>query len=273
MKRVGLLLTLLGPLTFLIPPVAAQQQCRVERVTYRSAGFQIVSWIMKPARDGRFPAVVWSHSARATIPQVPVVNENSPCHPFVNSGWIMFFVAARGYGGSEGPNPLATFRQLGPMAFLRTRADDVNSGVDWLKTRADVNSACIANMGYSHGGVAALLASGRNPALYRATLVQAPVAGPPGVDSALGIDEMIRAGKNITTPILVQSNGTDAVVFAEVTRVLVREFRRVGRTVEHKEYTHPSGHELFFYPDRPEVIRVWGAATAFLEQTFIGCTQ
>ena len=132
-----------------VPHVTAQQPCRIERVTYRVQGLQIVSWIMKPARDGRFPVVVWSHSARLAFAQVPVINENTPCHPFVvSSGWMIFFAVPRGYGGSEGPSPQATFSR-DPMAFLHGRADDLNAAAEWLKTRPDVNPACIANMGWS----------------------------------------------------------------------------------------------------------------------------
>lgn len=265
-------LAMLAPAGF-VPLVAAQQPCRIERVTYRVQDRQIVSWIMKPTRDGRFPVVVWSHGSKFATALVPVINENSLCHPFVtSSGWMMFFAETRGYGGSEGPSPEPTFRR-DPLAFLHGRADDVNAGVEWLKTRGDVNPACIVDMGFSAGGVVALLASGKQPVLYRATVVDAP-----GLTAAshptMGMDDMIRAGKNIPTPILVQSNTTDADIFVEVTRVLARELQRWGRAIEYKEYTHPSGHFLFNLPDRPELFQIWGAdATRFLERAFAGCAR
>ncbi len=271
MKAIALLVSLatLVPAGF-VPLVAAQQPCRIERVTYRVQGLQIVSWIMKPAKDGRFPVVVWSHAR--SVP-AGMVNETSPCHPFVvNNGWMLFFAVSRGYGGSEGPSPEATFGR-DPMAFLYGRADDLNAAAEWIKTRPDVNPACIVNMGWSHGGVTALLASGKNPLLYRATLVHAPGVLP-GLDSATGIEDMIRAGKNIPTPILVQSNTADPLIWVEGTRVLVRELQRWGRAVEYKEYTHPSGHFLFNLPASPGLLEIWGAdATRFIERAFAGCAR
>lgn len=85
---------------------------------------------------------------------------------------------------------------------------------------------------------------------------------------------MIRAGKNIGAPILLQSNTNDADAFVEVTRVLMRELQRWGRTVAHREYTDPSGHMLFNLAGRPEGFQIWGAdATRFLEGAFAGCVR
>ncbi len=263
------LLILAGPISF----VSAQQPCRIERVTYRVQNLQIVSWVIKPAKDGRSPVVVWSHGSKFASPLAPIINESSPCFPFVaNSGWMTFFVETRGYGGSEGPNPEPTFAQ-DPMAFLHGRADDVNAAVEWLKTRPDANSACIANVGWSHGGVTALLASAKKPLLYRATLIQAPSVLP-ALDSTVRMDDMIQAGKNVSTPLLLQSNTEDPVVFVEGTRVLGRELQRWRKAVEYKEYTHPSGHQLFNLPGRPELFQIWGPdATRFLEGAFAGCVR
>ncbi len=281
MKAIALVVSIgmLVPAGF-VPYVVAQPACRIERVTYRVQGLQIVSWIMKPARDGRFPVVVWSHGARYAFSQVPVINENTPCHPFVVSrGWMLFFAVARGYAGSEGPRPAPTLgRDL--IAFLHQRADDLNAGVEWLRTRPDVNPACIINMGWSQGGVVTLLASGEQPLVYRATVVQAPGAAA-GVNSTVGMDEMIRAGKNIPTPILVQSNTADEDVFVEGTRVLVRELQRWGRSVEYKEYTYPPRLHFLFeisehpgFPYRPELFQIWGPdATGFMERAFAGCAK
>ncbi len=222
---------------------AAQQPCHIERVTYRVGGRQIVSWIMKPAREGRFPVVVWSHGAKtpATV-AAPLINESSPCLPFVgSSGWMIFFAGARGYGGSEGPDPFAAAR-ADPMGFVQARADDLNAGVEWLKARPDVNPACIGSIGWSQGGDAALLATAKQPRLYRATVADAP-----GIADTLGAwTEMMRSASTIPTPILIQTNTTDGAVFVEGMRVFVRELQRWGRTVEYKEYTDPNGHLLFF---------------------------
>ncbi len=276
MKRIGLILLLvfLAPFASAPPPVAAQQPCRIERVTYRVQDLQMVSWIMKPAREGRFPVVVWLHGSKfGTDPLIasrPVITESAPCHPWVASnGWMIFFAQTRGYGGSEGPNPLESFLR-DPMVFMQRRADDVNAGVEWLRSRPDVNATCIANTGWSHGGVTALLASGKKPALYRATVALAPaVMG--GVNSSMGTEDLIRAGMKIPTPILIQSNTTDTVAFVELNRILARELKRWGRAIEYTEYTDPSGH-LLFNLGRPEGFPIWGAdATPFLERAFAGC--
>ncbi|MGH7428826.1 MAG: hypothetical protein ACREJ4_10815, partial [Candidatus Methylomirabilaceae bacterium] len=79
----GLLLSfvLLGTVGVL-KPAAAQESCRIERVTYRVEGLQFVGWIMKPAREGRFPVVVWSHGSRFATAGAQIVNEHTPCLAF-----------------------------------------------------------------------------------------------------------------------------------------------------------------------------------------------
>ncbi len=255
-------------------PAAAQESCRIERVTYAVEGLHLVGWIMKPSREGRFPVVVWSHGARFATAGAQIVNENTPCLAFiVSKGWMLFFTQTRGYGGSEGPNPETAFRQA-QVTFLNGRADDINGSVEWLRTRSDVNADCIANTAWSQGAVSALLASGKKPALYRATIAQAPVAiWAPDLNRFVGFGEVVRAGRDIRGPILVQSNTIDEDSYIEVTRVLVRELLRWGRSVEYREYTHPSAHQFFNLAGRPEFATNWGAdAVAFLERTFAGCS-
>jgi len=262
-------LLLAWPWPTFVSRVAAQQPCRIERVTYRAGGLQIVSWVMKPARDGRFPVVVWSHGAKLpAIVAAPLITESSPCLPFVDSsGWMLFFAEVRGYGGSEGPEPFPAMR-ADPVGFVQARADDLNAGVEWLITRPDVNPACVASIGWSQGGAAALLATAKQSRLYRATVADAP-----GIADTLGAwTEMMRSARTIPTPVLIQSNTTDGAVFVEGMRVFVRELQRWGRTVEYKEYTHPSGHLLFNLPASPQLFGIWGAdATKFLERAFAGC--
>jgi dienelactone hydrolase len=169
------------------------------------------------------------------------------------------------------------------MVFMQRRADDVNAGVEWLRSRPDVNPACIANTGWSHGGVTALLASGKRPALYRATVAHAPGVWGGGANAYIGMEELIRAGMKLPTPILVQSNTTDNLVFVELNRILVRELQRWGRAIEYKEYTHSGGHNLFnLVPDLnptpglgpTEKFQIWGAdATPFLERALAGCVR
>ncbi|MGQ0551248.1 MAG: alpha/beta hydrolase family protein [Armatimonadota bacterium] len=274
MRGLGLLLSfvLLGSVVVL-KPATAQESCRIERVTYRVDGLQFVGWIMKPAREDRFPVIVWSHGARFATAGAQIINENTPCPAFVLSKrWMLLFTQTRGYGGSEGQNPEAAFRQA-QVAFLNGRADDINRSVEWLRTRSDVNADCIANMAWSQGAVTALLASGKKPALYRATIAQAPVAiWAPDLNRFVGFGDVIQAARDIQGPILMQSNTIDEDSFVEVTRVLVRELQRWGKSVEYREYTHPSAHQFFNLAGRPELAQMWGAeAVAFLERAFAGC--
>jgi len=275
MRKLALLgLLMCVGLPALVSSVTAQESCRIERVTYRVDGLQLVSWIMKPAREGRFPVVVWTHGAKFAAAAAPIITERTPCLPFVaGRGWMVFFPQTRGYGGSEGPAPEAAFRQ-NPIAFLEARAADSNASAAWLKSRPDVHAACIANMGFSQGAVTAVLASGRQPALYRATIVDAPVAIWPENDNRfVGMADAIRAARNISGPILVQSNTADQDSYVEVTRVFVREIRRWGRPIEYREYTHPVGHQFFNLAARPEFLQTWGAdALSFLDRAFERCS-
>lgn len=261
------------------PQAAAQQSCIIERVTYRIQGLQIVSWIMKPAREGRFPVVVWNHGARFAFARAPVISERTPCHPFVASnGWMLFFPVPRGYAGSEGPNPQAAFAQ-DPLAFLHARAADANAGVEWLKTRSDVDAACIVNMGWSQGAMTTLLVSGEHPSVYRATVIQAPTTSA-GVNAMVGMPDVLGAARHIPTPILFQANTDDVDSFIEGNRVLVRELRRWVKSVEYHEYTDPSRHFVFEISEhpgflyRPELFHVWGPDVAnFIARIFAGCSR
>lgn len=255
----------------IVPPIGAQQQCTIERVTYRVQGLQMSSWIMKPARGDRFPVVSWIHGAKFQAILTPIISESTPCHPLVGSGWMVFFVQTPGYGGSEGPVlPEAYLRD--PVAFLRDRADNVNAAVEWIRSRPDVSRSCIVNMGWSLGGFTALLAAARAPHLYRATIADAPGALLRLDGQIIGMAEILGDARQITSPILIRANVTDEVVFVESSRILFRELQRWGRPVEYKEYSHPSGHQLFNLSGQPQLFAVGAADFArFVDRTTSGC--
>jgi predicted acyl esterase len=126
--------------------IVEQERCIIERHIYSHDGRRLVAWIMRPKSEGPFPVVVWNHGSRILVgadralvatPESPTIDFASPCAPtVVEHSWLILFPEGRGYGGSEGPNPLVEVRRFDTtLAMLQGRANDANAAVEWLGFR------------------------------------------------------------------------------------------------------------------------------------------
>ena len=108
----------------------------------------------------------------------------------------------------------------------------------------------------------ALFASGKNPAAYRATIVQAPWAG----DKRAGVSEMMKQGGHITSRILLQHGSNDTVAPVQISRTLFSSLKQQGKAVEYEEYDPPSmGTRSFQRRTLPYGVLMWSG-------TLTGCS-
>ncbi len=271
---------------------------RMEKITYRSRAddLQIPAFVFQPLHADaiRHPALVWTHEdIRGHLYEhyIPYIREATARGYVViapeyrgSVGYGRAFYDAIDYGGAE--------------------VDDVATAVDVLKTRyADVDPSRIGIIGWSHGGMIALLAIFRNPGLFRSAAALVPVANLfqrlawKGVDRQRRlIDPQNRLGgppseehdvykarsplfsvDKLDIPLLVHVVGNDEDVNIEESMQLVDALRaRKPDLAEIKIYDRaPGGHmfdrrvdPLTWQPaDTPEQLDAWDRIWRFFERT------
>src|ERR1700730_18600420 len=150
---------------------ASDGYMRMEKITYRSrAGdLDIPAFVFQPLKEsarGRRPALVWVHEdIRGHLYEhyIPYIREAAARGYVViapeyrgSVGYGKAFYDAIDYGGGE--------------------VDDVVAAVSVLaRNYPDVDPARIAIMGWSHGGMIALLSVFRNPMTFKAAVAMVPV--------------------------------------------------------------------------------------------------
>jgi dipeptidyl aminopeptidase/acylaminoacyl peptidase len=143
----------------------------LEKITYRSklGDFDIPAFVFQPLKERgtrRHPAIVWVHeNIRGHLYEhyIPYIREATARGYVViapeyrgSIGYGRAFYDAIDYGGSE--------------------VDDVVTAVSVLATRyPNVDPARVAIMGWSHGGMIALLSVFRNPVTFKAAVAMVPV--------------------------------------------------------------------------------------------------
>ena len=82
---------------------------RVEQSSFPSEGHAIDVWVMRPAKSGRFPVLIYNHGSRMGADgqidaAASTVSSNTAPWPCVRSGTCaVIFPEGRGYGASTGP--------------------------------------------------------------------------------------------------------------------------------------------------------------------------
>lgn len=126
----------------------ADQGYRCTEVRLPTARGQLFAWFVPANSSGPSPAVVvihgWGANASLMLPAL---------HPLHSAGYAVLLVDALCHGQSDG----AAFTSLPRFA------DDIATGLDWLKEQPSVDAARLAIMGHSVGAGAAMLCATRRP--------------------------------------------------------------------------------------------------------------
>jgi dipeptidyl aminopeptidase/acylaminoacyl peptidase len=278
---------------------ASRGYMRMEKITYRSRAdeLEIPAFVFQPLRPEtavRHPALVWTHEdIRGHLYEhyIPYIREATARGYVViapeyrgSIGYGRAFYDAIDYGGAE--------------------VDDVVTAVDVLKTRYhDVDPARIGIIGWSHGGMIALLAIFRNPRLFHSAAALAPVTnlfqrlawkgedrqrqlidpqnrlgGPPSEAHEIYKERSPLYGVDkLRIPLLVHVVGNDEDVNIEESMQLVDALRaRKSELADIKIYERAPGGHMFdrrvdprtWEPaNTPEQLDAWNRIWAFFERT------
>ncbi len=277
---------------------------RVEKVTYRNPhdGLTIPAFVFQPLVSrgkGQHPALVWVH-------------ENIRGHlyehyiPFIRQATALgFVVIAPEYRGSVGYGKAF----YDAIDYGGAEVDDVVQAAAVLALRyPSVNPNRIGIIGWSHGGMIALLAAARSPHTFQAAAALVPVTNlfhrlaRKGVDTQRrAIDPQNRFGGSpaevpsvyrersplfqvdrLTIPVLVHVADNDTDVEIEEAMPLVDALRaRKGALASVKVYHAPPGGHTFdrrmipgtFQPEntpaqRDSWQRVWGFLDNYLQPPY-----
>src|SRR5262245_25227519 len=144
---------------------------QVEKITYTSrvSDLEIPAFVFRPLQtaEGKSrPALVWVHEnigGHLYEHYIPYIREATA------KGYV---VIAPEYRGSIGYGKAL----YDAIDYGGAEVDDVMTAVDVLKKRyAEVDPSRVGIIGWSHGGMIALLAAARNAPIFRATAAIAPV--------------------------------------------------------------------------------------------------
>lgn len=144
---------------------------QVEKINYHSSadGLGIPAFVFRPLTirgPKRHAAIVWVHeNIRGHLYEhyIPYIREAT------SRGYV---VIAPEYRGSIGYGEAF----YDAIDYGGTEVDDVVSSINVLSTKyPEVDPSRVAIMGWSHGGMIALLSIFRNPALFRSAVAMVPV--------------------------------------------------------------------------------------------------
>ena len=109
-------------------------------------GKQLSAWFVPQPGQGRAPTVLLLHGWGGNMETMLPLAE-----PLHSAGYGVLLLDARCHGGSDGDS----------FSSMPRFAEDLESGLDWLKRRPEVDAGRLALVGHSVGAAAALLAASR----------------------------------------------------------------------------------------------------------------
>lgn len=144
-----------------------------EEVVYnnKTAGIKLTGTLTFPKNGENLPAVILITGSGAQD-RDETIFEHKPflviADFLTRNGFAVLRVDDRGVGGSEGKTSEATSEDF---------AGDVLAGVEFLKTRKEINSAKIGLIGHSEGGLIAPIAAGKFDAAFIVLLAGPGIIG------------------------------------------------------------------------------------------------
>jgi len=149
--------------------LASEGVMRMEKITYRSSrrDLDVPAFVFQPLTRSPGPrqALVWVHEdIRGHLYEhyIPYIREA------VSRGYV---VIAPEYRGSIGYGQT----HYDAIDYGGAEVDDVTTAVTVLRARYGIDPDRIGIIGWSHGGLIALLSTFRNPSLFRAAAAIVPV--------------------------------------------------------------------------------------------------
>lgn len=120
-------------------------------IEYNSNAGKMGAWIMRPARGGKHPALLWAHGGFALGEE-----DLKQVQPFVEAGYVVLVPAWRGENGNPG-----NFE----MCF--GEVDDAAAALKYLQACPDVDADNIFAAGHSIGGTIVCLLAETNSGLKK----------------------------------------------------------------------------------------------------------
>lgn len=155
----------------LAPTVTAQPGVELSTVTLDSLGSQVHGYLAKPARPGKFPALVIFQYAGvySLVPETATAR--------AAEGWLAFNVQSHDMAPTEATAP-RDYAQIGAndretSYFLKMYLRDTRA-LDYIESRPDWDGKTIVLMGTSMGGQQSLATAGLNPHRVTAVIINVP---------------------------------------------------------------------------------------------------
>lgn len=180
---------------------------REEEVSYENtkAGIKLAGTLTIPENAENFPAVILISGSGAQD-RDETIFEHKPflviADYLTRNGIAVLRVDDRGVGGSEGNTGNATSEDF---------AGDVLAGIEFLKTRKEVNSSKIGLIGHSEGGIVAPVVANKTSDVAFVVLLAGP--GIPGEQIIYEQGRLIGLASGMTEEQVEQNRKTQEAIF------------------------------------------------------------